>query len=62
MSIIIADMWIFNGETKTEFQPYWDAIVAVLEEQNGAGVTTFFVKKMQRQDSSREATTKQSPS
>eukprot|EP00957_Ditylum_brightwellii_P003289 249670-Ditylum_brightwellii.AAC.1 len=28
---------IFNGETKTKFQPYWDAIVAVLEEQNGAG-------------------------
>eukprot|EP00957_Ditylum_brightwellii_P184395 14045000-Ditylum_brightwellii.AAC.1 len=37
MSSIIADMQIFNGETKTKFQPYWDAIVAVLEEQNGVG-------------------------
>eukprot|EP00957_Ditylum_brightwellii_P188995 14387656-Ditylum_brightwellii.AAC.1 len=30
-------MWIFNGETKTKFQPYRDAIIAVLEEQNGEG-------------------------
>eukprot|EP00957_Ditylum_brightwellii_P149319 11372134-Ditylum_brightwellii.AAC.1 len=37
MSSIIVDMWIFNKETKAKFQPYWDAIVAVLEEQNGAG-------------------------